>query len=351
MNDWSEAESRVERGRRLAESGRLEEALREFKAALEIDPYNAEWLVHMGQTLDSLDRFEDAVECYRRADSIDRNDFHIHYLMAVDLTRLARHTEAVQWFERLSTIDPTFEPAYCHRIHNFTELGDHENAELMFYMARQLEDQCAQCWYNIAKSLQARGRTKEAIECWEKALKVEPSLDDVHRRLGLAYWKADRLDLARQHFAAELRSNPNRPDVLVEFGTLMLRMDDPHGAARMFERAIELDPEDMTAYACLADTCRELGFTEDALSVCRTALKADADHPDVLGAAAHVYFEQGYLEEARAHLNRALSFSPDNPELRRFSLLLYRWERLPRIVQILLRWKNALFRRRHRKPG
>ena len=40
MNDWMDAEQRVERAHEFYESGRWEDALRELRAALEINPNN-----------------------------------------------------------------------------------------------------------------------------------------------------------------------------------------------------------------------------------------------------------------------------------------------------------------------
>ena len=52
MNDWFEAEQRVERAQQLAESRRWTEALAELDAALEINPSNGVWLAHRGYVLD-----------------------------------------------------------------------------------------------------------------------------------------------------------------------------------------------------------------------------------------------------------------------------------------------------------
>jgi import receptor subunit TOM70 len=232
------------------------------------------------------------------------------------------------------------------------EMGDHENAELMFYLARQIDDDCPQCYYHMGRSLEARGLTRRAMACWDKSLRLDSNLEDAHRRMALAHWSLGELESARQHFAAELRLVPNHPEALVEFGSLFIQMEDPHGAARMFERAIELDPEDTAAYACLADVYLLMGYPDDAHAVCRTALKLEPHDPMVLGKCAKVCLEKGLLDKARRHLDRALATAPDEPELQQLGLALTRMERLPRVLLPLVRWKNALVRwfRRRRGP-
>src|SRR6478672_4747647 len=122
MNDWNDAERRVERAQELFEQHKWQEALEELRAATSINPYNASWFFNIGLTLDELGRFE----------------------------------EALRTFERLESLDPTFEPSYCGRILTYTELGEHDRAEEMFYLARLYKEHCDDCFYNMGISLSAR---------------------------------------------------------------------------------------------------------------------------------------------------------------------------------------------------
>ncbi len=74
MNDWSDAERRVEKAQQFFEQRKWSEALREIRLATNINPYNSTWFFNMGLILDELGRFEEALEAYRQADSIDSND-------------------------------------------------------------------------------------------------------------------------------------------------------------------------------------------------------------------------------------------------------------------------------------
>ena len=71
MNDWNEAEQRVEKAQELFEQRRWQEALEELRAATAINPYNSTWFVHIGMALDELDRYEEAIDAYHRALEID----------------------------------------------------------------------------------------------------------------------------------------------------------------------------------------------------------------------------------------------------------------------------------------
>src|SRR5208283_1229989 len=67
MNDWTEAEHRVEKAQRFFEQRKWGEALRELQLATSVNPYNSSWFFNMGLILDEMGRFEEAVEAYQEA--------------------------------------------------------------------------------------------------------------------------------------------------------------------------------------------------------------------------------------------------------------------------------------------
>src|ERR1700683_1488510 len=100
MNDWTDAERRVEKARHLFDQRKWAEALREIRAATSINPYNSSWFFNMGLILDEMGRFEEALDAYRQADSIDANDLHTLNHLGVDLYRTGRFDRAIETFKR-----------------------------------------------------------------------------------------------------------------------------------------------------------------------------------------------------------------------------------------------------------
>ena len=157
MSDWDDAEKRVERAHELYDRGQWQAALDELKAAIAINPYNSSWHFNLGLTYDAMERYHDAITCYRQALEIDPEDVEILCALGVDCNRAANFDEAIGFFERIESVDASYEPCYCHRIVSYSEKGDHERAEEMFYLARQYREKCPTCYYNIGNSLFTRG--------------------------------------------------------------------------------------------------------------------------------------------------------------------------------------------------
>lgn len=351
MSEWSEAESHARRAMRLFEVGRLEEALAELRAALDSGTPNAEWLVGMGRVLEAMGRLAEAVDCWRRADALEPDEFETHYLLAGALTRLERHREGAAEAAKLIELDPAFEPAYCLRILNLAECGLHDEAEVTFYLARQITDRCPRCSYHIGRSLAARGQSAKAVASWQEALRLDPRLEGVNRRLALAYWAAGDLQSARRHFAAELRLLPRHGEALVEFGRLLLQMDDRGGAGRMFERAFELDPGNAAAARCLAETRLRGGHVDEALAVCRNGLHASPGDAGLLAMRAEVWLELGRADRARRDIEAASAAEPDLAALPGLHERLKGQERRSGWLRAVTAWGRSLARWWRRRRG
>ena len=142
MNDWYEAEQRVERAQDLMAQRKWHQALEELRAAIAINPYNAAWYFNAGMILDELGRFNEAIDAFRQALRIAPDDIHALWHIGVDHVRLGQLRHAIATFEQVQVIDSTYEPSYCWRILAYSELGEHDKAEEMFYLARQLKEEC-----------------------------------------------------------------------------------------------------------------------------------------------------------------------------------------------------------------
>src|SRR5690242_21639924 len=87
MNDWDDAERRVEKAQELFEQHKWQEALEELRAATSINPYNASWVFNIGLTLDELGRYDEAIDAYRQALAIEPDDRQALHHLGLEIGR------------------------------------------------------------------------------------------------------------------------------------------------------------------------------------------------------------------------------------------------------------------------
>ncbi len=315
MNDWSDAERRVEKAQQFFEQRKWNEALRELRAATSINPYNAAWFFNMGLILDEMNRFDEAVDAYRSSLRIESADVQSLQHLGVDLYRTGRLDQAMDTFKRIESIEPSFEPCYCNRIILHTEAGDHDLAEEMFYTARLYKEHCPHCYYNIGCSLEMRGLYDKAIYCWTRSLDLDGAHDDVHFRIAHALWKKGDLEQSRRQFLTDLRSNPGRIHSLLDLGRLLMQMARVDEAGEKFRRAIELAPSDPGGYfhhGCWLARC---GRNTDAVAALAKSLELDPTFPGVRMRLGEILHRKGDLNAARIQLRTELQLRPTDPEI------------------------------------
>ena len=319
MNDWFDAEQRVERAQQLFESQRWTEALAEIEVALSINPNNATWQAQRGYILEELGHREEAARAYERSLELEPGDCDVSVALGVVFIQLGRYARAVEVFEAVARAWPDFEPAYCHRINAYAELGLHDQAEEMFYLAQELDDSCPHCFFHVGWSLLARGQADRAIYCWERVLDLEPNYIGVNRRIGQAYHLQGKLEQAREYFIREVRDDPGNTDLLYELADLTLEAGEVASATAKYAQIVELDPDHIKARFALGKIWLSKGQPAQALE-CFDAIGAiHDDDPDLAQfdlRAGEALYELRRFGEACERLEIAAEKDESNPDIR-----------------------------------
>ncbi len=309
-NDWSDAEFRAHRAHRLYDEGRLTEAAEELQAAIAIDPSQPAWHFNLGLTYEAMDDIQAAIDCFQLALALDDSDVECLNCLAVNLTRLQRFDEALACYASIDRIDRGFEPAYCNRVATYSEMGDHEAAELAFYMARQIKDACPVCSYNLGNSYFVRGMLDHAVCSWQECLRLDPQHPHANVRLAEAYWQKRDLDAARECYKAQLRITPDDVDILLDYGELLVEVGAVDQARYRYELAGRFAPDSPAVYLCLGRLEVKLGNPRAALERFQQAILLAPTDPRGHLQVAKLALAGGDEQLAGYHLTCGLRYLP-----------------------------------------
>jgi Flp pilus assembly protein TadD len=312
MNEWQDAETRIERALQLTETEQWSEALEELEAAIAINPHDPVWHAQHGHILDHLDRFEEAVKAYYESLELRPDALDVQTALGIDLIRTGRYADAVHRFEKIAEEHPEFEPAYCHRIAAYTRMGQHDDAETMFYLAQQIEPQCPHCFHHIAESLACRGKFDRAIYCWQRTLEIEPRFPSVRQRIAEIWRARQDYDKARQHYLDALRQEPGNTEILADLGDLLIELEDLAGAEAKFRQVLDLDPAFARANVMMGMIASQRGDSSDAVRYFESALALDESYPGLRTYLGEAQLRQGKHHEASYNLSLALEDNPDD---------------------------------------
>jgi tetratricopeptide (TPR) repeat protein len=263
----------------------FDEALREFRRVLELDPENARAREYCGLVLLRRTEWREAAEVYRELDESGAARASTYNNYAIALERLGLYADAAVALERAVELGGADDP----RIHTSLGVaqllgGDAEGANRELDLARaRFTAPPPAAWYhyaalaaawvgdltrartlleeaithhphaaalhnNLAAVLDRVGEPAHALATAKRGLAEDASLPQLHKNAGDQYYRGGRYDEALQAFQRAVDLRPELgADVHLKMGNVHLRAQNRDEAADCWQRALELDPKNAIA--------------------------------------------------------------------------------------------------------
>jgi tetratricopeptide (TPR) repeat protein len=164
---YAEAQILTDKGAGSVMSGRLEQGVAYFDAAIKLYPL-ADALGYKADTLARLDRYKESIACWDQLIKLQPSNDSARANKAKLLVKLKRYKEAAGcWGE----------------VHKILTKIDPKNTTGLF---------------NEALSLQQANLKQEAEQCYRKVVEIDPSASDAWNNLGMILWDEGLRDEARE---------------------------------------------------------------------------------------------------------------------------------------------------------
>ncbi len=125
----------------------------------------------------------------------------------------------------------------------------------------------------FAGVLISKGRLHEAIETFEKGLRLSPENAEARARLGYALLKEGKIEGAIGQYEQALRIKPDYAGTHNDLGTVLVAQGKFVNAIEHFEKAVRLKPNYAEAHYNLGYALEMVGRREEAVEQYREALK------------------------------------------------------------------------------
>jgi tetratricopeptide (TPR) repeat protein len=128
---------------------------------------------------------------------------------------------------------------------------------------------------NLGKALFEAGRTEEAAEQFEAALKLSPDYVEGLNNLGAAYARLGRLEEAGRNFQRVTLIQPDHAEGWFNLGYLLYKQGNLPGAEKVFNQARAVDPQNPKTTYLLGVVVYKMGKLDEAESYWRETLRLD----------------------------------------------------------------------------
>jgi protein O-mannosyl-transferase len=141
---------------------------------------------------------------------------------------------------------------------------------------------------NLGQAVYKLGKTAEAIEHFERALRIEPNGAMAHASLGAALLKMGQTSAALTHLNKSLEIEPKQASAHSSLGVVLLEMGQPEDSLAHLQAAVKIDPENGEAHYNLGNTFLQMGRASEAVAEYERALKINPDDNEALNNMAWV---------------------------------------------------------------
>jgi tetratricopeptide (TPR) repeat protein len=229
----------------LSARGDIDEAIRDFRKALELRPDQSKDHNNLGKALLQKGRMTEAMEEFQTAlrispdDPDTENNIGAAYLEQGDVDEAITHLrKAVQRW-------PFHADAYMNLGNAFLQKREIDAAIEAYSETLGLQYDHAESHYSIANAFRQKGQLDDAILHYRLALELRPDYADAHNNLANTFRQQGRVEEAIREYEVALKSNPRSVPAQNNLAWLLATAADPK--LRNGGKAVELAEQAVVA--------------------------------------------------------------------------------------------------------
>jgi predicted O-linked N-acetylglucosamine transferase (SPINDLY family) len=199
---------------------------------------------NLGEAFRCLGRLEEANRCYRRAVELNPKFAQAHHNLGVVSGERGAIEEAIVHYRRALAAAPRHAEALNNLGHALCAKGELEAAADCLQKAIACKPGFAEAHNNLGRALLALSQPDEAKLQFEQALAKRPGYPAAIANLGAVAQKEGNPERAHQYYRRALELDPAMSGVLVNMGIALSEQGRCREAQEAFARALQLEPRD-----------------------------------------------------------------------------------------------------------
>jgi tetratricopeptide (TPR) repeat protein len=188
--------------------------------------------------------------------------------------------------------------------------GHHELSVQLIAKAIRRDTSNPLYYSNLGLSLQALNRCEEALENYDRALRLHPEYADAFFNRGVTLQKLQRLEEAVKSYDRAVAERPDYAEALCNRGVALQELGRFTDAIESYNRALVVRPNFVEALSNRGNALKAVKRLEEALESYDQALELRPGHVEVLYNRGNVLKGLKRLDDAVESYDRAVSVCP-----------------------------------------
>ena len=317
-------------GLSLMSQGKTDEAEKSFQRALEINPYYSDAQIKLGiiqictgDLNNALDNFNQVIK--RHPDYAD-----VLYFIALAKEQQQDFQGAAQYLTRALAISPGYKNALVKLVIVYSHLGEITLAESTLKQGLEhypMDNRLESCQKSLKlfdgrpsgaqeemqMDLVKENLVKELRNEFHKDLDIMPNFSEIIAMFNSSKYIQQDTSITEflvPFITEQISQNPTYPDLYNSLGTQLLLSKKYAEAENAFTKALELNPDYVTARINLMKTLHKTGKEKEALSHGNLLLEKNLPFPDVYQTLSEVFYSLKQYDNALLNAQRVIKLRP-----------------------------------------
>ncbi len=155
------------------------EALDEYKKAIEINPSNSSYYYSMGYNLNNLGKYDEALEYLNKAIELDPSVANYYICKSHSLFSLGNFKDCIEECDKALQVEAEYMPALRNKAWAFYKLGKLEEARQFCQSALKIDGDNVNLLYLKLNILKQKGLTQEALIVCDRIHELDPEDQEI----------------------------------------------------------------------------------------------------------------------------------------------------------------------------
>ena len=269
----------------LEEMNSDQDAIASLEKSVQANPRFALAWSLMGQIHQKMNEFEKSAAAYEKATDLNRWSYKDFFNLGKVYQTLTKYSNAVRAYVRATEIDPASAPAHLGAAQSYYQLKDYKNALKYGKKAGKLDPNDAQIQSVLGDVYGANKDFDGAVASYKRALEIDANNPQATSSLAVAYLRTGKVEAAHELLSNLVAQNPTSA-AYQQLGYANLKLKRTDDAVAAYRNAVELGPEDWSAYKGLgvamimsATEKNDPALKAEAISQWKKSLELHPDQP------------------------------------------------------------------------
>ena len=278
-----------------------EKAIPYYEQIINFYPHDIEAMNSLGAIYRRIKQYQKSVEILKRAQN-EQNISSVNYNLGFTFKEMGNYEDAIECFESVITENPDDVLTYNHLGSIYLLQKNYEKSVNSFKHGLQVDQNHPILNYNLARCYAESKNYRESIKYFEKALRTRPGWIEAVRDFSDVLVKCQKNSSAQELVERTIKMHPQNADLLCILGNIFLSQFDYDNAVKTFEKAEEIEPNDVKILMGFSEALEKGDRIDEALEKAVEAADLSPLNPDVRKRYIHTLLSAQKYDQALEHV-------------------------------------------------